>query len=97
MVHELTLYSVAALKQMQNLGVEILYRRDDEKPVEKEEEILFDGFVVTEENTTDQEEFDAAQVRRPVRALRVHSVCFASSRTSLILTRMCVPIEIEFG
>jgi hypothetical protein len=49
---------------MQKLGVEVLYRRDDETPFEKGEKVVFDGFIVTEENTTDKEEFDTAQVRR---------------------------------
>lgn len=47
---------------MQSLGVEVLYRRDDEKPFEKGQQVIFDGFIVTEENTTDKEEFDGAQV-----------------------------------
>jgi len=48
---------------MQRLGVDILYRRSDEMPFEKGEKISFDGFIVTEENTTDKEELVAAQVR----------------------------------
>ena len=51
-----------ALEQMKKLGVEILYRRDDETPFEKGDKITFDGFIVTEENTTDKDEFEAAQV-----------------------------------
>ena len=46
---------------MQSLGVQVLYRRDDETPFEKGEEVLFDGFIVSEENTTDKEEYDAAR------------------------------------
>lgn len=55
-----------ALKHLQDLGVEILYRRDDEKLFEKGEEIIFDGFIVTEENTSDKEEFETAEVRSSV-------------------------------
>jgi hypothetical protein len=49
---------------LQDLGVEILYRRDDEKLFEKGEEVTFDGFIVTEENSLDKEEFETAEVRR---------------------------------
>ena len=52
-----------ALKHLQDLGVEILYRRNDEKRFEKGEEVTFDGFIVTEENTTDQQEYESAEVR----------------------------------
>jgi hypothetical protein len=49
-----------ALAQLQKLGVDILYRRDDETPFEKGQDIVFDGFVVTEENTTNQDDFSAS-------------------------------------
>jgi hypothetical protein len=48
---------------LKDLGVEILYRRDDEKLFENGEEVTFDGFIVTEENTTDKEEFESTEVR----------------------------------
>jgi hypothetical protein len=53
-----------ALKHLQDLGVEILYRRNDEKLFENGEEVTFDGFIVAEENTSDKEEFESAEVRR---------------------------------
>ena len=52
---------IVALAQLQKLGVDILYRRDDDTPFEKGQDVLFDGFVVTEENTTNQDEFDASR------------------------------------
>jgi hypothetical protein len=68
---------------LQDLGVEILYRRDDEKLFENGEEVTFGGFIVTEENTTDKEEFESAEVRRPFpnamfcyRFTTLNGVCF---------------------
>jgi hypothetical protein len=58
----LTFRSIA-LKHLQDLGVEILYKRDDAKLFEKGEEVTFNGFIVTEENTSDKEEFETAEVR----------------------------------
>jgi hypothetical protein len=49
------------LSQLQKLGVEILYRRDDEKAYEKGDDVLFDGFVVTEENTANADEYETAK------------------------------------
>lgn len=50
-----------ALEQLKKLGVDILYRRDNDLPFEKGQQVTFDGFIVTEENTTDQQEYNSAQ------------------------------------
>lgn len=47
-----------ALKILKSLGVEVLYLRDNEKRFEKGEEVVFDGFVVTERNPADKETLD---------------------------------------
>lgn len=57
------IFRLSALKHLQDLGVEILYRRDDEKLFEKGEEVTFDGFIVTEGSTLDKKEFETAEVR----------------------------------
>ena len=43
------------LKLMKNLGVEVLYLRDLDEIYEKKDEVHFDGYVVTESDTANQE------------------------------------------
>lgn len=50
----------ASLKLMKKLGVSILYMRDMDKLYEKGENMLFDGFVVSERNVADSAEHSAA-------------------------------------
>lgn len=53
-----------SLKTMQQLGVEILHLRDLEEIYEKGDEVIFDGYVVGEPNTADEESF-SEKVARP--------------------------------
>lgn len=46
----------SSLKLLRNLGVDVLHLRDPEKLYEKGEEMLFDGFVVSEQNAADNME-----------------------------------------
>ena len=50
-----------SLKLLKSLGVDILYLRSNDKRFEKDEEVEFDGFVVTERNPADSENFDEQQ------------------------------------
>ena len=47
----------ASLKLLKKLGVEPLYFRDPDKLYQKGEDMFFDGFVVSERNVADNEEF----------------------------------------
>jgi hypothetical protein len=46
------------LRLMQELGVEILYLRDLDEIYEKGDEVIFDGYVVTEANKADKQSFE---------------------------------------
>jgi hypothetical protein len=48
----------SSLKMLMGLGVEVLHFRDADKLYQKGEELLFDGFVVSERNVADSEKFD---------------------------------------
>lgn len=48
----------SSLKLLKRLGVEPLTMRDPEKLFQKGEEMFFDGFVVSEQNVADNEEFE---------------------------------------
>jgi len=50
-----------SLKLLKSLGVDILYLRSNDKRFEKDEQVEFDGFVVTERNPADSENFDEQQ------------------------------------
>ena len=45
------------LKLLKNLGVQVHYLRDLDEIYEKGDEVVFDGYVVSEENKADQKEF----------------------------------------
>ena len=47
-----------SLKLLKNLGVDILYLRDPDKLYQKGEDMLFDGFVVSEPNAADGSVFE---------------------------------------
>ena len=47
-----------ALKILKGLGLDILHLRDNQKPFRKDEQVVFDGFRVTERNLSDSQAFD---------------------------------------
>lgn len=53
-----------SLKILKGLGVDVLYLRDNEKRFEKDEEVVFDGFMVTERNPADSESLDEKQQQK---------------------------------
>ena len=71
---------------MTDLGVEVLHLRDDEDVYEKGEEILFQGFGVTEETTTETTTLEDIQVSTFLSYLRFmrNSTCSHTGHTPIL-------------
>jgi hypothetical protein len=55
----------SALKLLKSLGVDILHLRDPDKLFQKGEELVFDGFIVSESNVADSEELSDKNKNEP--------------------------------